>query len=327
MTGLSHQTSSLAIREKFALTTEKARRIIADLKNSGVVSGCVVISTCNRTELYAAVADDHDFFPAQVLCHALNVDFTTYQPYLTERTGMNVMEHLCRVASGVDSHIMGDDQIITQVREALELSREQHGADSYLETMFNVAIHAAKAIKTNVLSGTPGASSIPHKTVETLQDRMALSGTKALIIGSGTIGRLIAELLVKENAQVTMTLRSRHPQKARIPDKVATISYDERYTALAQADVVISATTSPHLTLTYNALSALTKRPAIIVDLAVPRDVEPSIQNLPGLTLLTIDDIGAEARLPPQALVAIEGIIAEHIAQFSRWELAKAAPR
>jgi len=320
MTGLDHRRSSLEIREKFALTAEKAQRALADVKGSGI-GGCVIVSTCNRTELYASVADDVDFSPSRALCHALGLDCTAYQAYLTERTGECVMEHLCRVASGLDSQITGDDQIITQVREALELSRGQNCADSFMEAMFNRSIHAAKVIKTNVLSGSLGASSVPQKTVEKLSERGALSGQNALVIGSGKIGRLVAQRLIRENVRVTITLRSHNKEtkSAAIPPQADTISYDKRYYAVEHADMVISATASPHLTLLHREMAALKKLPRIIIDLAVPRDVEPSIKSLPGVTLLTIDDISGEARLPPESVVMIEHIIAEHIEKYRQW--------
>jgi len=329
MTGLDHQRSGLDIREKFAVTTKKAKRILADFRDSGNTAGYVIISTCNRTELYASVPDGSDFSPSQKLCNALNLDFTAYQPYLTERAGTRVMEHLCRVASGLDSQITGDDQIITQVREALELSRGQNCTDSFLETMFNLSIHAAKVIKTNVLHGSLGTSSVPEKTVEKLKGMGALAGQNALVIGSGKIGRLVAELLIRENARVTITLRSHNKDKkgVSIPDKADAISYDKRYRAVENADIVISATTSPHLTLLYNEVIALRKLPDIIVDLAVPRDVEPSIKSLPGVTLLTIDDISGEARLPPPSVSIIESVIAEHIAKYRQWVSEKYARR
>ena len=323
MTGLDHKRASLNIREKFAVTKEKAKRVLEDLKNSGI-AGCVIVSTCNRTEFYASVPESTDFSPSQKLCDALGLDFSEYEPYLTQRTGEQVMEHLCRVASGLDSQILGDDQIITQVREALELSREQNRADSFLETMFNMSIHAAKVIKTDVLSGSLTASSVPEKTVEKLKTMRPLAGKNALVIGSGKIGRLAAELLIRENVRVTITLRShKHNNDKKnfsIPNGADTISYDERYHAVEKADIVISATTSPHLTLLYNEINALKKRPEIIVDLAVPRDVETSIKNIPCVTLLTIDDISGEAyRLPPESVLKIESVIGKHIAKYCRW--------
>jgi len=322
MTGIAHKSAELCIREKFAVNNEKAKCLLAEFNNSGAC-GCVIISTCNRTELYASIPEESDFSPSQKLCGALGLNFAEYKSFLTVRTGTSVMEHLCRVASGLDSQIIGDDQIIAQVREALELSREQKCTDSFLETAFNLSIHAAKEIKTNVLHGTPGASSVPGKTVEKLKTMCSLAGQNTLVIGSGKIGRLVAELLICENAHVTITLRSHNTIKkgvSQIPEKANTISYDKRYSEVVKAGIVISATTSPHLTLTHNEINALKNRPKIIIDLAVPRDVEPSIKNLPGVILLTIDDISGEARLlPPESISMIESVIGEHITKYIRW--------
>jgi len=319
MTGLSHQNASLDIREKFAITKEKTKKILTSFKDKGVVSGCVIIGTCNRTEVYASIPDDIDLLFSPQLCDALGLDFSVYQHYLIARTGTDVMEHLCRIASGLDSQVMGDDQIITQVREALELSRGQKCTDSAIEKLFNLSIHAAKIIKTNVLSGFPGENSVPQKTVEKLKELIALSGKTALVIGSGRIGRLVAEMLIRENARVTITMRSHNKGVSPIPDKADAIHYDERYSAVEKADIVISATTSPHLTLLYKDMYALKKRPEIIVDLAVPRDVESSISGLPGVTLLTIDDISGEERLSAQSIAMINSVIAEYIAKYNQW--------
>jgi glutamyl-tRNA reductase len=254
------------------------------------------------------------------LCAACGVDFSEYESVLTERVGGHVMEHLCRVASGLDSRIMGDDQIITQVREALELSRGQNCTDSFIETMFNMSIHAAKAIKTKVFANSPGTSSVPEKTIEKLKTMCRLAGKNALVIGNGRIGRMAAELLIRESVNVTVTQRSHKGGIVQIPDKADVISYDERYNAVEKVDIAVSATASPHLTLSENELRALKRTPEIIVDLAVPRDVEPSVKNICGVTLLTIDDISGEGRrLPPESVAMAENIIAEHITKYNKW--------
>jgi len=323
MTGLDYKCSNLSVREKFAVTKEMSGKILAGFKDYGA-EGCVIISTCNRMELYASIPDSCNLPLSKTLCAALGRDFSEYEPYLTEREGEHVMEHLCRVASGLDSQIMGDDQIITQVREALELSRNQNCTDSYMETMFNMSIHAAKAIKTKVLANSLGTSSVPGKTVEKIKTMCHLAGQNALVIGNGKIGRLVLELLLRENMNVTVTLRSHKRGAVQIPKQADVISYDERYKAVEKADIVVSATASPHLTLSKNEMNKLKRVPKIIVDLAVPRDVEPSVKNLCGTTLLTIDDISGEGRhLPPESVSITENIIAEHIAKYNQWLLFK----
>jgi glutamyl-tRNA reductase len=134
------------------------------------------------------------------------------------------------------------------------------------------------------------------------------------------MGRLVAELLINENANVTVTLRERKKGVIQIPKGAETISYNERYKAIERADIVVSATASPHFTLCYKELSHLTWLPSIMVDLAVPRDIEPSVNEISGLTLLTIDDISGESRvLLPESILMIDGIIREHIKKYHHW--------
>ncbi|MCL2259788.1 MAG: glutamyl-tRNA reductase [Fibromonadales bacterium] len=320
MTGLDHKSASLDIREQFALTKEKTRQILAAIKENNVVGGCVIVSTCNRTELYASVLNGNVFEPTKILCNLLGKNIFDFKDSFTERVGNLAMEHLCRVASGLDSQILGDAQIITQVREALELSRAQNCTDSYMETMSRLAIQAAKAIKTNVVFKSPGADSVPGKAVDKLKTLCKLAGKNAVVIGNGWMGRLVAKLLIDENANVTVTLREHKKGFVQIPDGANAISYNERYKAIEQADMVISATTSPHFTLCHKELTGLTQQPSIIMDLAVPRDVEPSVKEIPGIALLTIDDISDENRsLSAESILMIDNIIEEHIKKYYHW--------
>ncbi|MDR2693108.1 MAG: hypothetical protein LBB74_02705 [Chitinispirillales bacterium] len=326
MTGLDHKRSPLSVREKFAVTKERAAKLLSHFVNEYGAGGCVILSTCNRMELYVSTPNDADFPLSEALCAAFGTDFAEYGYHLAERGGDRVMEHLCRVASGLDSQIMGDSQIITQVRESLELSRGQNCTDSCMETMFNMSIHAAKVIKARIFINSPGTGSVPEKAVEKIKTacRLPLSGKNALVIGNGRIGRRVCELLIREGMNVTVTLRSHKKGVVQIPDKAGTVGYDERYKAVERADIVVSATASPHLTVSKNELTPLKRVPEIIVDLAVPRDVEPSINGFDGVTLFTIDDISGDGgHLPPESAVIIDNIIAEHIARYNRWRLYK----
>jgi glutamyl-tRNA reductase len=320
MTGLDHKRANIVIREKFAVSKEKAVNILALMMNEGITAGFVIISTCNRTELYASTLDSCTFPVSEKLCGALGLDFSEYGSYLIERTGDQAMKHLINVTSGLDSQIQGDTQVITQVREALELSRLHNFTDSYLETIFRISIQAAKAIKTNVFSNLLGSSSVPSKTVEKLKTMRSLAGKNAVVIGNGKIGRLVAELLIRENVNVTVTLRTHKKGDFKIPNQARTVSYDERYKIIENADIVISATTSPHTTISFNAISGMKQLPKIIVDLAVPRDVDPSIKNLNDITLLTIDDISdGENFFSSEKVSKAQGIVDEHIAKYRQW--------
>ena len=324
MTGLDHTLADLAVRERFAVTEERTQEVLRDIKSGGIASGCVIISTCNRTELYASVPDDMDIVPAKVLCELLGRDYSEYERFFMERVDERAIEHLIRVASGLDSQIIGDDQIITQAREALELSRDQDCTDSYIETMFKQAIQAAKIIKTNIILRTLGIDSVPGSAVEKLKSLMTISGLNAVVIGNGQMGRLVSELLIKENVNVTVTLRQYKKGVIQVPAGANTIAYSERYSAIEQADIVLSATSSPHFTLYLEEMKKLIKVPKIIVDMAVPRDIDPSIEELPGIRILTIDDISGKNReLPPESVTMIEGIISDHIENYHRWRMFK----
>ena len=320
MTGLDHNRSDIEIREKFALTKEKAGRILAFVKGSGLAAGCVIISTCSRTEFYASVPANAVFEPSKTLCDMLDRDFSEYKHFFKERSDEQAINHLCRVASGLDSQIIGDDQIITQVREALELSREINCTDSYMETMFKTAIQAAKKVKTNVILKTLGTDSVPDKAVAKLKTICSLADQNAVVIGNGQMGRLVSELLIHEKANVTVTLREYKRGIIQVPKRANTISYSERYKAIENAEIVVSATRSPHFTLTHEELAKLAHIPEIMIDLAVPRDAEPTIGEIPGVTLLTIDEISDDSRkIPPESISEIDAIINKHIEQYYRW--------
>lgn len=322
MTGLDHKRSGIEVREQFALTKEKTQRVLSALKDGGRIGGCVILSTCNRTELYVS-ASDGNFAPTKALLTALGKDFGTFERYFTERNGDEAIRHLCRVAAGLDSLILGDDQIITQAREALELSRETRSADSTLETMFKLAIQAAKAIKTDILRAPMGVSSVPGRAVESIRAILPPANNTALVIGNGRMGRLVSERLIAEGANVVVTLRQYKKGVVQVPSRANTVNYSERYKAVEYADIVVSATLSPHYTLCYDELRALSHLPRLIVDLAVPRDVEPAVSALVP-TLLTIDDISDEGgALPAISAARIDETIAAAIEKYHHWRAYK----
>ena len=320
MAGLDHNRADIETREVFALTKELTTKTLSAMKASSIIGGCVIISTCNRTELYASTINTEHINTPEMLCNILNKDYRMYKDFFIETTNEATIERLCRVASGIDSQIMGDDQIITQVREAVDFSRSIGCTDGYVETLFKFAIQAAKDIKTQVLLRTLGLDSVPQKTVEKLVSLGQMSGRKAVVIGNGFIGRLVAEHLIGENIKVVVTLREYKYSPIKIPEKAETISYSDRYSAIEDADIVVSATSSPHYTLKYDEFCTLKRYPTHIIDLAVPRDIDPQIGNLPNTTLFTIDDITSENRIIPLDIsTKIDNIVRTHINKYNNW--------
>ena len=318
MTGLDYKSAGLAVREKFAATKERAVNIMSAYMALPFVEGCAIISTCNRTEIYISAQDCGQFNIAGFLCGIFELDAGKYRPYFTQRTEKETFAHLCRVASGIDSQILGDDQIITQVREALEASRANNCTDSYIEKIFGTAIKAAKEIKTSIIVRSAHVASAPYKAVEKIKSIIAIAGQRAVVIGNGQMGRLTAELLLKERAHVTVTLREYKKGVIVVPDGAETIGYSKKYDVIETAQIIVSATASPHYTLRYEDFVKLNNMPGIIVDLAVPRDIEPGIGEC--VRLFTIDDLGDEgASLPDDKMMLAEQIIAKNMQNYYKW--------
>ena len=330
MTGLDYKSSELSVREKFAVTKEKAKNVMKAYMDLPFVEGCVIIFTCNRTEVYISVSieDCDQFNIAEFLCRTLDLEADEYIPHFTERDERETFFHLCRVAAGIDSQILGDDQIITQVRESLESSRENGFTDGYTEKIFGTAIKAAKEIKTNMTVRSTRAASAPYKAVEKIKSLAPITGKKAVVIGNGQMGRLTAELLLSESAHVTITLREYKKGVIQIPDGANTIGYSKKYDVIETANIVVSATTSPHYTLHYDDFIKLKNMPEIVIDLSVPRDVEPKIGELPGVNLFTIDDLGDEdSSLSEEKIILAEQIIKKNMQDYYKWRKYKESMR
>ena len=320
MIGLDYKISELPVREKFAITKASMERVLSAYTELKEVSGCTIISTCNRTEVYVSLESDCELQIPEILCGALGLDSEKYARYFVKRNDAEAIRHLCKVSAGMDSQILGDDQIITQVRESSELSRELGSNDSYLETLFNLAIKSAKIIKTQIVLRDPSRSSAPYKAVEKIKSVHSLVDQNVVVIGNGQMGRLVSDILIAEGANVTVTIREYKKGVIQVPKGANTIKYTCRYEAIAKASIVVSATTSPHHTLHYPELSQLDSVPKIIVDLAVPRDIDPDIQNITDVTILTIDDLAEEETFVDEAKVAqAENIIEEQIEKYYRW--------
>lgn len=319
MAGLDYQRAPIALREQLAFTKHGVEQCCSALYAKGQVAGCVLLSTCNRTELYVTLKEDTAFDPAQYLCHHVGLEYATFAQGFTLREGAEAVEHLLEVACGLQSQIWGDDQILTQVKEGVALSRGVKTTDAILETLFRIAISAGKAVKHQVRL-TPVPTSAAHCGVEVLEGLMGnLEGACALVIGNGAMGRLSAQLLRDKGCKVTVTLRSYRHGVTVVPEGCATIPYEERYTAMEHMDMVLSATTSPHYTVTAEEMGQVACRPPYFIDLAIPRDIDPQAASFPHLTLHNVDTLGVpEERtnpLPPE----VTTILREYGEEFYRW--------
>lgn len=318
MAGLDYALAPIELRERLSFTKSQAGELAAHIRETRAgVLGCVLISTCNRTEIYLSCGEGEAPDPAALLCAAAGQEHAPFSHAFVTRRGEDAARHLCEVAAGLKSQIWGEDQIVSQVKTAIAAAREFGGADSVLETLFRTAVSAAKEVKTNVrLTGV--SHSAAQRAVEVLERELGgLEGRTALVIGNGEMGRLAAGLLRDAGCAVTVTLRSYHHGETVVPRGCAVAPYEERYAAMERAQVLVSATTSPHFTVTAEEFAALARRPAVLVDLAIPRDIQPEAGALEGVRLFNVDQLGEGYR--PEIPARVGEIIEKHMDRLRQW--------
>ena len=313
---LEHSRVPIQVREILSFTRTVTQTLTGKAALVPGVSGCVLLSTCNRTELYVSAEEEID--PGRLLCAAAQVDYAPFADAFYTCSGQKAVRHLLEVAAGLRSRIWGEDQIIAQVKDAIVLARSVHAADPVLETLFRTAAAAGKEVRSRArMTALP--TSAASRAVELLAEHAGtLAGKKAMVIGNGAMGRLAASLLRDRGCQVTVTLRTyRHGQTV-IPAGCGVAPYEERYSAMEGMDLLLSATTSPHYTVTAREIEGLAHPPAWMVDLAIPRDIQPEIGERDGVTLFNVDDLqdcGPKREMPP----AVKEILDRHEEQFYRW--------
>ena len=320
MSGLDYSVASIALREQLSFTKNGVLdmdRLIA--QESGVL-GAVLLSTCNRTEIYLSGAGGVAPDPGELLCRAAGADYQNFAHAFVTRRGDDCIRHLMEVACGLRSQILGEDQILTQVKTAIALARTAGTSDSILETLFRTASACGKAAKTaGRLTGLP--TSAAHQAVAALEDRMGgLSGRRALVIGNGEMGRLTASLLRNAGCTVTVTLRSYRHGETVVPAGCAVAPYDDRYRAMEGMDLLVSATTSPHYTVMLEPFIEVADPPRVLVDLAIPRDIQPELgERIPGVVLLNVDDLSQRTGADAKELARVHGTIHAYMERFYQW--------
>ncbi|MFU0831459.1 MAG: hypothetical protein ACFWUC_00730 [Oscillospiraceae bacterium] len=323
MAGIDFNRAALEKREAFAFTKSQASAGMQELYQYPGIDGCILYSTCNRTELWLCT-EHADSDPIGLLCSLKKLPRAKFSNLMTQRNGTDAIQHLFETACGLKSRIWGEDQIITQIKDALQLALEAGTAGKILTKLFQLAITSAKKIKTEVRFSS-GSSSVAKATVEKCRELLggSIAGLHCLVIGSGDMGRKAAREMAASGASVCMTFRRYKYGISEIPDGCSGISYDDRVQELPRADIIISATASPHRTLHFEQVAGPCEehpKRRIFIDLAVPRDLEPQIAQLPSCTLLTIDDIPCRVRWEEKKTVELQcrKIIDRYIQEFEK---------
>lgn len=302
-------------REKLSLVRGQVQAMLPRIAEQ---TGCaaVLLATCSRTELYLHAEGERALpDPAEALCRAAGVAASAF---VTRREGADAVRHLMHVASGMQSQIFGDDQIVSQVKDAVALAREAKTTDAVLDTLFRRAVTAGKRVRTETrLTGVPAsAAEVGVRRAERFFG--SLAGRRAVVIGNGEMGRLAARALVRAGSEVTVTLRTYRHGETLVPQGCGTVPYDRRLDAIEGADLVVSATTSPHFTLTAAQMQTLLCPPRLLLDLAMPRDIESTAAGAQ-TALFNLDDLGDLGDADDTSRETAECILDEETREFFAW--------
>lgn len=314
MIGIDYEKADLNIRSLFAFQPSASLEGMQVLKNKYGLDGIVIISTCNRTEVYVSAKEEvKDLFA--LVCSLKKIDSEKYEKYVVERQNQDAIHHLFQLACGMKSKVFGEDQIITQVKTALLQAREVETTDAYLEKVFQGAITAAKKIKSQVHLTAVKASVIEEMKKVLQEHKKSLEGCKCLVIGNGEIGRLAATAMIAEKAIVTVTVRNYKTRQVEIPKGCKVVDYKDRLQQVKESEIIISATTSPHHTIKYEECANLFRdgKQRILIDLAVPRDISSLFSEEKDVLLYNIDTLGGNsvAKQDDTAMVKALDIIKE----------------
>lgn len=322
MLGIDHNKAKVTIRESFSFTTARSITAMKSLMAQPGITGCLILSTCNRTEVWCSYEEDREPDLFQWFCEYTDKVPANYAGYFTSRQGVDAVRHLFDLCSGLKSMIVGEDQILTQVKDALRTARENDTSGTALNVLFQMAVAAGKKVKTQVRLPR-GNSSAAGAAVNFLKSNgYTLKDKKCLVIGNGEIGQLTALALKEEGADVTVTVRQYKSGIVCIPDGCKRINYGERYRYLPECHFIFSATSSPNTTITADAVNDIhTVSSQVYMDLAVPRDIDPGIASLPDRILYDMDslNISSQSEEMKQQYAAAKAILEAKVLEFMNW--------
>jgi glutamyl-tRNA reductase len=327
--GTSHKTAPLALRERLALPEGRAEALLHELIAHPEISEAVVLSTCNRTELYVVVADPVEAESAVLAILARRAGIRPTELPIHAHRNCDAARHLYRVASGLESMIVGEAEVQGQVKRAYEQALSARTTGPLTNQLFRAALATGKRVRTQTAISA-GHASVATVAVDAAQDALGdLAERHVVIVGAGETAELTARALHAQGVTTMFVANRRRDRAIALAQRFggASGSFDELPAELERADVVVSSTSSPHPLLGAEELADVVGvrrgRPLLLLDLAVPRDIEPECGSLPGVTLLDIDDLQAQVRrhLTVRRAEArrAEGIVEEEIQTFARW--------
>lgn len=331
--GMNHRTTSLEIRERVSFSKKGLKKALPKLVGSRQIGGGVILSTCNRIEIYAQISrgnfDQRRTSSSKLLKKFLenyhSIENGELDSCLYSLIDREAIHHLFRVASGLDSQVLGETQILGQVRSAYSLALEAGTTDWLLDRVFERAIEVGRLVrrKTKISEGSISIGSVALRMLE--RELGNLEGRRILIIGVGKIGKLVTKYLLDKGIDSVIVSNRTYEKAASLAQRIGgkAVRFNELQAQLKKAEVVISATASPHLILREtDILETMKERtnPLFIIDLALPRDVDPRIKEIRGVTLYNLDSlkgvIEKNYRRRKEEAILAEVIVKEEVQKF-----------
>ncbi len=319
--GLSYKKADAQIRGKFSLDAKAKSTLLMQAEAEGIES-LIVTSTCNRTEIYGFA--NHPYELIKLLCENSQGSVPEFQEVAYIYKNQDAISHMFRVGTGLDSQILGDFEIISQIKTAFAESKSNGLVNAFLERLVNSVIQASKKIKTDTEISS-GATSVSFASVQyIIRNVEDISNKNILLFGTGKIGRNTCENLVKHTKHQQITLINRTKDKAeKLAQKLDLVvkDYADLQLELQKADVVVVATGAQNPTIDKTILNL--KKPLLILDLSIPKNVHENVQEVDGVTLIHLDHLSqmTDETLENRKLhiPAAEAIIEEIKEEFSAW--------
>ncbi len=331
LVGLNHHTAPVELREQLSLSGCGLTMALEELAQNSRIRESIILSTCNRLEVYGLTSEPAEGWQAieDFLMHLQGIPLTELKPHLYYLQDETTIKHLMRVACGLDSMILGEPQILGQVSQAY---RDAHGVGT-VETMFSKlfmqAIHTGKRARTET-GISRHTTSVSHAAALLAKDQVGnLETARVLVVGAGEMAEQAIQALQAHHVQSITFINRTYSRANDLAQRFGGTAYNWTHLidALAEADVVLSATGAPHMVIhtseVEEAIRQRDSRPLLLIDIAVPRDIEEGVGDLPNVTLHDIDDLQhtLDENLAQRqaAVVEVEQIIQEEIDGFYEW--------
>ncbi|MGI8613081.1 MAG: glutamyl-tRNA reductase [Nocardioidaceae bacterium] len=325
--GLSHRTAPVDVLERVAVDGAAAAKLATELLGSEHVSEAVVVSTCNRVELYVEVDRFHGSVDdvSQILVERADTQRDEVLPHLFVHYDEAAVAHLFQVTSGLDSMVVGETQVLGQVKVALQRAQEQGSVGPSLNALFQQALRVGKRGHAETDVDSAGRSVVAAALDSVQRRRGGLAGCRALVVGAGAMARLSVATLATRGVQDLTVVNRTAERAARLAATVggAWLEWDRLAAALPDADVVVSCTGATGVVIEERSVAAavadrLPGRPYVLVDLALPHDIAPAVADLAGVELIGLSTLVEELADTPaaEAVEQVRGIVAAEVAAF-----------